>query len=326
MYIGGIVGLAACLSYPLLGNMAPTMAITMFFLLRFIHGFCAGFLPTGATALVTDILPAKSRSVGMGIWGTFMSVGFGSGQMMASWITNNWGINVLFFVAAGFALCALITISLLKETLPKPQRFERNYLKVTMRDVFEAPVMPAATVMFLSVISTGIVFVISQEISTFLGLNKGWFFGFYVISTIFVRLVASRLSDVIGRRKTLIIGMSFLSMSIFMVSICMMFKEDSTKIMVYSIGATIFGISTGISSPTVFAWMADLSHEARRGVGAGTLFIALEAGIMLGSLSTMITYNNTPESIFVTFLLGIIAALTGVAYLIWHLKYRHSDT
>jgi len=326
MYIGGIIGLVACLSYPILGQLTPVVAITMYFLLRFAHGFCAGFLPTGATALVTDILPAKSRGIGMGIWGTFISVGFGSGQMLSSWITNNWGINALFYTAALFALISLITISLLKETLPNPRQFETNFLKVTIKDVFEAPVMPAAMVMFLAVISTGIVFVISQEISQFLNLNKGWFFGFYVISTILVRLFASGVSDVIGRRKTLIIGQSFLVISILMVAICMMFEDDSTKIMVYSIGATIFGISTGISSPTIFAWTADLSHENRRGVGAGTLFIALELGIVLGSSSTMITYNGTPDSIFRTFVLGIIASSTGICYLTWHLKYRHSDT
>ena len=118
--------------------------------------------------------------------------------------------------------------------------------------------------MFLSVISTGVLFVIAPEISKFLGLNKGWFFGFYVVSTITVRLLASSLSDRIGRRPSLIIGQSILLVSMSLITICMVFPDDETKIILFSAGATVFGISTGICSPTIFAWTADLSIPARR--------------------------------------------------------------
>ena len=326
MYIGASIGLLSCLAYPFAGMLSPLSGIVIYFLLRLAHGFSAGFLPTGATALVTDILPEKKRGLGMGIWGTFISVGFGAGQLLSSWITNNWGINALFMVAAAFAIITLFVISKLEETLPDPKRFDRKFLNVKMSDVLERPVMPAAIVMFLSVISTGIVFVITPEISDFLGLNKGWFFGFYVISTIVVRLFASSLSDIIGRRKTLLIGQSFMFISIMTVAISQTFDNTETVVLIYSIGASLFGISTGISSPTIFAWTADLSTESRRGVGAGTMFIALETGIMIGSISTMITYDNTPNTIFRAFLVGAAAALIGISYLTWHLLKRESKT
>lgn len=326
MYIGASIGLVSCLIYPLAGTLSPLVGILTYFFLRLAHGFSAGFLPTGATALVTDILPEKNRGLGMGIWGTFISVGFGAGQLLSSWITNNWGINALFMVAAAFAVITLLVMSQLEETLPDPKKFKREFLRITISDVLERPVMPAAVVMFLSVISTGIVFVITPEISDFLGLNKGWFFGFYVVSTIVVRLFVSSLSDIIGRRKTLIIGQIFMFLSIMTVAISQKFNDAETVVLIYSIGASLFGVSTGISSPTIFAWTADLSLESRRGVGAGTMFIALETGIMVGSISTMITYDNTPDTIFRAFLVGATAALVGIAYLAWHLLKRESKT
>ena len=94
----------------------------------------------------------------------------------------------------------------------------------------------------------------------------------------------------------------------------------------YSTAAIVFGIATGISSPTLFAWTADLSHPERRGVGTGTMFIALEIGIMVGAFSTILTYNNTLESITIGFLLGAFMALLAVLYLFWHLKNRSSHT
>ena len=155
--------------------------------------------------------------------------------------------------------------------------------------------------------------------SGFLGVeNKGFFFGFYVVSTIFVRLFSSSLSDRIGRRETMLIGASLLFVAMILLS-----RVDSYESFV--LAAIVFGLATGVSSPTLFAWTADLSHIKRRGVGAGTLFIALEIGIMLGSSSTILTYDNTQESIGTVFLFGILMSFLAIMYLIWHKIYRTSD-
>lgn len=313
-----IIGMGICffvtLLYPL------SFSVWFFLILRFMHGFSAGFLPTGATAMVTDILPANKRGQGMGIWGTFTSLGIGVGQSLGSFIFQYLGMDNLFMISAGTAVISGIMILYVKETLQKRQKFKPQLLKVSWQDVMEPSVLPSAIVMFLTAICSGIIFVLTPDMSGYLGLpNKGWFFGIYVIATIVVRLFSGSLSDKIGRRKTLILGILILIISMVLIG----FARDWYS---YTIAAVIFGIATGISSPTLFAWTADLSHEDRRGVGAGTLFIALEMGIMVGSLSTIFTYNNTLNSIPLGFLFGAFMALLSVIYLIWHLKKRHSQT
>jgi MFS family permease len=313
MYIGMVVAFIVSLLYPLFN------IVSLFLMLRLMHGFSAGFLPTGATALVTDILPAEKRGVGMGIWGVFISLGFGL-QPLGSIIREAYGMNTLFFIAAFIAVLAGILISFLSETLPNPVKFKWSLLKITWKDIFEPSVMPAAVVMFLSAFCSGVVLVVTPDISGFFEIeNKGWFFGFYAFSTIFIRLFASGLSDKIGRRKTLIFGLSIMIL-------CMILVALSTEWILYTIAAIMFGVSTGISSPTLMAWTADLSHIDRRGVGAGTLFIALEFGVMFGSLSTILTYNSTSSSIPFTFGAAAVMAIIGILYLIWHLKYRDSKT
>ncbi|GAB5419223.1 MAG: MFS transporter [Crocinitomicaceae bacterium] len=314
MYIGIVLGFLTTLAYPL-------SEVVIFFLwLRFIHGFSAGFLPTGATALVTDILPTKGRGVAMGIWGTFISVGFGVGNFFATYIEKAIGLTGLILVAAGFALVAGLLISFIRETLPNPQKFQWKFLKVGVNDVFEPTVRPAAFVMFCSATSTGIMFVTSPDMSGYVGIeNKGWFFLFYMSSTIVIRLFASSLSDKIGRRKALLIGLSFMAISMLTLG----FSENWVQ---YTVGAIIFGISTGISSPTIFAWMADLSPEKRRGVGSGTVFIALEMAIIFGAVITLLLYDSTPLTIPLCYILGATFALIGIGYLLWHLRRRESIT
>jgi MFS family permease len=312
IYLGVIVGVLVSLCYPL------AHSVFFFLGLRFLHGLSAGFTPTGATALITDILPEKSRGRAMGIWGTFISLGIGVGQALGSWIFMHFSYTVLFACSAIFGLISLLLSIYVKETLEVKNKFAPRMLLIKWNDVFEPSVLPASLVMFLTAASSGIIFVITPDISKFLGIqNKGWFFGIYVISTILVRLLTGSLSDKIGRRKTLLIGNFFLMTSMISIGL-------ADSIMLYTIAAIIFGFATGISSPTLFAWTADLSAFDRRGVGAGTMFIALECGIMLGSLSTLVLYNSTLDSVFLSFAFGAFLSFIASIYLIWHLQKRKS--
>ena len=310
IYIGTFIAIVVCLLYPLASS------LWIFFLLRFLHGFSAGFSPTGSTALLTDILDEKQRGRAMGIWGTFISLGIGVGQAAGSLICKSFGFNFLFFSASLSTVISLLLVKNVNETLAKKERFHSSLLKINWRDIIEPSVIPAAVVMLLTAICSGIIFVITPEISKFLHFeNKGIFFGIYVISTILIRLFASGLSDKIGRRQTMLIAVCSLAGSMLFIGLA------KTKEM-YLLSAIIFGIATGISSPTLFAWTADLSHELRRGVGAGTMFIALELGVMIGSFSTMLMYDNHFSSVFSTFLVGVICAIIAALYLICHLRFK----
>ena len=304
IYLGIICSFFVMLIYPF------SYSVLFFLILRFLHGFSAGFAPTGATALLTDLIPEKSRGHAMGIWGTFISLGIGVGQTLGSWIYLSFGFTILFLIGALFSLIAFVLIFWIKETLVIQQKFNFKLLRITWKDVFEPNVLPAAFVMLLSAMCSGMIFVLTPDLSTYLGIsNKGFFFGIYVIATILIRLLTSSLSDRIGREKTLLIGC-------FILVISMLLVGTSNSIVSYIFAAIIFGIATGITSPTMFAWTADLSHEDRRGVGAGTMFIALEFGIMFGALLTLVSYDSTKSTIFITFLIGAIMATIACIYLI----------
>ena len=304
IYLGIICSFFVMLIYPF------SFSVLFFLILRFLHGFSAGFAPTGATALLTDLIPEKSRGHAMGIWGTFISLGIGVGQTLGSWIYLSFGFTILFLIGALFSLIAFILVFWIKETLVNQQKFNFKLLRISWKDVFEPNVLPAAFVMLLSAMCSGMIFVLTPDLSTYLGIsNKGFFFGIYVIATILIRLLTSSLSDRIGREKTLLIGC-------FILVISMLLVGTSNSIVSYIFAAIIFGIATGITSPTMFAWTADLSHEDRRGVGAGTMFIALEFGIMFGALLTLVSYDSTKSTIFLTFLIGAIMATIACIYLI----------
>lgn len=310
MYVGTIICIIITFLYPLSGS------VGFFLFLRFMHGFSSGFLPTGATALITDILPADKRGQGMGVFGTGISLGIGVGQFLGTPITKLITIDGLFFASGILAMVSILMVKSIKETLEKQKPFNWAIFQLKKDEFFELKVFPVATVMFLTASCSGILFVLSPDLSTYLGIeNKGWFFMFYVISTIAVRLTIGKLSDKIGRRKALIIGMIFLIVSMLMVAF-------ADTIFAYTAASIVFGIATGINSPTLFAWMADLSPPHRRGIGSGSLFMSLEFGILFGSASTLFIYDSTYESAFFVFIYAAVLALLATFYLIWHLIRR----
>jgi MFS family permease len=308
MYLGILLGAFALLIYPLSSSVFFYLAI------RALHGTSAGFMPTAATALATDIIPDDRRGSAMGIWGAFTAVGFGLGNYFAGWIHAFAGYTGLFMTGLFFCLITLVLISSITETLPSPQAFSIKHLRIRWNDVFEPTVRPAAFVMFCATVSTGMIFVTSSDISTYLHIdNQGHFFLFYMLSTILVRLFGGNISEKIGRRKALLLGNFFLFASMLCVSL-------ANEWILYTVGATLFGLSTGVSSPAVFAWMADLCPEDRRGVGSGTVFIALEGGVIIGSFLPLVFYDNTFTSIALLFGFAAMAAMIALLYLLWHLK------
>lgn len=314
MRIGLFVCLIVCLLYPF------CYSVWLFLVLRFLHGFSAGFFPTGSTALITDTLPEKLRGSGMGLWGLFISLGIGVGNGLSSTIVDLFSLDGLFVCAGLFSIFSFILLYNVQETLPNPAAFKWNLLHIKKDEIIEPHVIPVAIVMFLSAICSGSIFVLSPDLATYLKFeNKGWFFMVYVLSTLGVRLFTGRISDRIGRRETLLIGMILITISMILIGTA----QTQTW---FTCSAVAFGVATGISSPTIFAWTADLSPSHRRGIGAGTMFIALEFGILTGSLVTNLIYDNTPNTILNVFLFGSSMAFLTVLYLIWHIWKRESAT
>lgn len=309
MYGGVIIGAITCLAYP------HIELLYLFLLIRFAHGFSAGFFPTSATAMATDLLPDDKRGQGMGVWGIFISVGFGLGQMLTQPLVATLGYNSLFYVAFGITLLAALLILPIQETLHEKQRvaFTPQLLLVKTNDVVDPPVRPAAIVMLLASTCSGFVYTITPDIAQFLALeNKGIFFGIYAISSLVVRLFTSSLSDRIGRRKTLVVAVIVLFFAMLMTG----FADNPHT---FYMAAILYGFASGISSPALMAWMADLSLPHRRGVGSGTLYIALEGGFMLGAGLSILFYDSTKASVLTTFIVASTFAFFAFLYLIWHL-------
>lgn len=303
MVIGSMVAGVTSLLYPLLSSLAG------FFILRLVHGLSTGFKPTGTAAYVADIIPGDKRGEAMGILGVFLSLGMATGPAIGSPIALYFSLNTMFYVSSVLGILSVLVLLGMKESLPKSEGFSFSLFKVSLKEVFEPNVLFPCIIMILSTFSFGMILTIIPDFSTHLGLeNKGIFFTYFTLSSIAVRIFAGKASDRYGRVVVLRIAIAAL-----VVATLLLGYANSYLTLVLS--AVFFGQASGISSPTIFAWVIDLAKDEHRGRAMSTLYIALEIGIGTGALYSGWAYGNDASNFAYTFWTGSIFAFIALVLL-----------
>lgn len=289
----------------------PFATVLLYFVwLRFFHGFCAGFQPTGASALAADLIPPKIRGEGMGFFSISISVGFGIGQVLSEPIRFYFGINGLFYSVAVFGVLAWVLLLQVKETQVRRTDFKLTDIIPRPSELIAPEVFVPAGVMLLITVCTGFYMLLVPDISTHLGMaNKGWFFFTHMMSSLVVRFLAGRLSDRIGRRRTLVMGVAIFAMATFI-----MIKVTSPYMFLFC--GFVYGVGTGIISPTLMAWTTDLSNPRFKGRGLATMWMGLELGVMIGAFGGDRFYANNPENLPMIFSIAAGILVLIVMYLV----------
>ncbi|MBI3136127.1 MAG: MFS transporter [Bacteroidetes bacterium] len=301
---GTLVSILAAFFYPLAAFLA------FFFMLRFFHGFCAGFQPTGASALAADLIPEKIRGEAMGFFSISISLGFGIGQALSSPLKQLLGMDGLFYSVAVFGLLSLVLIFPVKETKHRRKDFRISDIIPRPAEIIAPEVFVPATVMFLITICTGFYMLLIPDITTHLGIeNKGLFFFTHMVSSLVVRYLAGRLSDRIGRRKSTVLGLA-----VFALATLLMTVVNDRSLFLFC--GFIYGVGTGIISPTIMAWTTDLSHPEKKGRGLATMWMGLEFGLMIGAFGGMYLYGNDPNQFPLIFGIAAVILITIIIYLL----------
>jgi MFS family permease len=308
MVFGSLVCFVCGFAYPW------ALTVSSFLLLRLLHGFSTGFKPTATAAFVADIVPVAKRGEAMGLLGVTGSLGMAAGPAFGSWVAQHFSLNVMFYCSSGAALLSLLVQGTLTETLPHPQRqrFSLSLLKLQWDEIIEPRVLSPALVTLLCLLPYGAVLTVIPDQSRLLGLTgstKGLFYICYTVASLAVRLVAGKASDTHGRVPVLRWSASILAVGLAVL-------VWSPSVPVFLIGAVIFGIGTGLNSPTLYAWTIDLSLPERRGRGVATMYIFLEVGIGIGALLAGWIFDNQPAHLPWVHALSLACVLLALAYLV----------
>lgn len=306
MVIGTSVCVVVSLLYPIISSVAG------FLLLRLVHGFSTGFTPTGLTAYLSDIIPARKRGEAMGLLGTAGTVGMAAGLAVGPGIANDFGLSVMFYSSSALAVISIAVLFGIKETLSHKHGFSTQVLKIHKHDLLEPRVLVTCIVMLLTTYTYGAVFTVIPDFCAYVGIkNEGLPFTFLTVASLSVRLIAGKASDYYGRRKVLMV-----STMIGVIAMIILGLGSTPRDIMIAI--SLYGLAQGMTSPTLFAWATDLSDENHKGRGISSLYIFMEMGIGIGAFTSGFIYGNDPANFIITFFVcGLLGAIAFV-YLIFN--------
>ncbi len=292
---GMLMSIIAAFFYPY------ALFITFFFFLRLFHGVCAGFQPTGASAMASDLIPENIRGEAMGMFSIAISLGFGLGQYLSAPLKNLLGMNGLFYAVAIVGALAMILMIPVKETKFRRKDFKFTDIIPLPQEIIAPEVFVPTIVMLLITVCTGFYMLLIPDITQELKIeNNGLFFFTHMVSSLVVRYLAGRLSDRVGRRKSLVLGVA-----IFCIATLLMTVVETKALFLFC--GFVYGVGTGIISPTLMAWTTDLSHPDKKGRGLATMWMGLEFGLMIGAFGGMYIYGNDVKKFPLIF--GIAAVI-----------------
>lgn len=307
-----IFGVVICF---IVGFLYPvTSTIIGFLIIRFIHGFSTGFKPTGTAAYVADVVPSSRRGEAMGILGISGSLGMAAGPAVGGLIAIHFTINTLFYTSSIVAMLSILVLIGMKETVSNPQKFRFSLLRIPPSEVLEPKVLAPSMVMMLTAFPFGVILTLIPDFTDYIGIeNRGIFFAVLTIASVLTRFFAGKASDKYGR--VLVLKISTLSIAVSLV-----FVGLSNSVVMFLVSAFLTGIAVGMNSPTIFAWVADLSDPNHKGKAMSTMFIALEIGIGTGALISGWIFGNKTENLPLTFYIGALTSFLAFIYIMFIYK------
>ena len=301
MIFGIFVCFIAGILYPL------SIGIFSFLFIRLFHGFSKGFQPTATKAFIADTIDKEFRGEALGLLAMASTSGTILGSFLSSIIKNSIGMDFLFYLSSFLAILAILLVISLKETLPSPEKFKYQDLKLSNSEWIERSVIEQAILIFLSYFTLGAVIAVMPDFSSSIEIkNKGLFASICMISSYCTAYIAGKASDRFGR-------IPMLRIALIMISVSFLIIPFATNLMTLITGAVIYGLGFGIAKPSFYAWTLDNTTNKNRGKAVSTMYIGLELGVAVGVILSSAIYDNQAENAMLTFF--SISAITGLCCL-----------
>jgi|Deesub1362B_J571_1020462.scaffolds.fasta_scaffold00034_90 MFS family permease len=243
---------------------------TELLLARFLHGLAMALFVPASNALAIDLSPER-RGEALGWIATFTMLGYSAGPFMGGVIASHYGYVPTFYfcsvvaLVGSFPLIFLIGIKEAKGSLNFELRLKPEGWGALITPFFatfgSAVVGIFAIPLYLPRFDVNVTVIGTLTTALFL-------------SSAIVRVPAGKLSDSIGRRPVILLGLALEALGVL--------TFLSTNFAYIALGSVITGVGMGLANPAGFALLSDLLPQRMRGFAMGASSTSLQLGVFAG--------------------------------------------
>lgn len=286
--------------------------LSLFVMLRVMHGLSFGMVTVGGNTIVIDITPSSRRGEAVGYYGLMNNTAMSIGPMVGLFLHEVCTFNIIFLCALasgtlGFIMACLVQV---------PPKAHRKSEPISLDRFILLKGLPAGFSLLLLSIPYGMtstyVAMYAKEIG--ISVSTGLFFTCMAVGMAVSRLFSGRQVDK-GRITQIIrIGLLLVCICFFLLAGCkplMEWNATAAGILFFVIALGL-GIGFGTMFPAFNSLFVNLAPNSKRGTATSTYLTAWDVGIGIGLLAG--GYIAQVSSFGMAYLIGACLAVVSLLY------------
>lgn len=290
--------------------LAPAPAVVM--LARIVHGLGMSCCSICMSTWIAGLLPREHTGAGMGLYGATNALGQAVAPALGIFLYERIGYRLVFLLGTALALAVLIVIRFVSDKgAPHPQATAKKH-----RGLVAPNVVPVGLIIMLFAIPycATQTYLVSYIAARGLAVHAGWFFPFYAIVLLVLRLSLADLFD--KKPFRFFLGVSACCA---LVSLALLTVMQSNLALLAA--AVCMAGGYGIMCSVCQSAAVLLVDESERGLGNSTYYIGIDFGMAVGAFIGGLLYGYVPLVWFYPILaLTVPAAI--VVYLVSRKRFH----
>ncbi len=257
--------------------------LTLFVLLRVIHGVAFGMVTVGGNTIVIDVMPSSRRGEGLGYYGLSNNIAMSIGPMTGLFLHDAGSPYTLIFGCSLTSCIIGLGCASLIKTPYKPS-IKRDPISLD-RFILLKGIPAGISLLLLSIpygMTTNYVAMYAKQI----GINSstGFFFTLMAIGMAVSRLFSGKLVDKGKITQVIQAGIYLVCVCFFGLGLCgwsFSVHEEITIFLFYLI-SLLLGIGFGTMFPAYNTLFVNLAPNKQRGTATSTYLTSWDVGIGIG--------------------------------------------
>jgi MFS family permease len=278
---------------------------------RALQGVGVALTIPASMALMATATRKTTRGGSMGVYTTLRMVGFATGPLVGGFLYDNYGFVPPILVGAACIVVGLVLVQIwVKEVPARPQPPATRRFQILDRELLSVGIVGLAVATFVMASAFSMMGALETQFNARLNETAFAFsvaFSALMVSRLVFQIPLGRLSDRIGRKPLIIVGLFFMAPVTALLGVV-----TSTSQLV---GLRLLqGLASAAVAAPAFAAAADLARAGGEGRQMSIITMGFGLGIALGPLLAGLLAVSSFE---LPFIIGGILSLVG-AWVVFH--------